>query len=123
SLYGNDVMAEAIDTFKLNHPEAIADCRPIEQVEPAEIRTKLNLKPGELDVLVGGPPCQGFSINAPERFLNDPRNKLFKHYERFLEEFMPKTFLFENVPGLLSLNDGKVFRQIVKIFSGLGYKV
>lgn len=123
SLYGNDVMPEAIETFKLNHPEAIADCRPIEEVNPAEIRAKLGLEPGELDVLVGGPPCQGFSINAPERFLNDPRNKLFTHYERFLEEFRPKTFLFENVPGLMSLGDGKVFRQIVNIFTGLGYHV
>lgn len=123
SLYGNDVMPEAIETFRHNHPEAIAECRPIEQVDPAELRRRLGLAPGELDVLVGGPPCQGFSINAPERFLNDPRNKLFKHYERFLEEFQPKTFLFENVPGLLSLGDGAVFRQIVRIFTGLGYQV
>ena len=105
-------MPEAIETFKLNHPEAIADCRSIEDVDPAEIRQRLGLEPGELDVLVGGPPCQGFSINAPDRFLEDPRNALFRHYERFLEEFQPKTFLFENVPGLLSLGDGKVFRLI-----------
>jgi len=123
SLYGNDVMPEAIETFKLNHPEAIADCRSIENVDPAEIRKRLGLEPGELDVLVGGPPCQGFSINAPDRFLEDPRNALFRHYERFLEEFQPKTFLFENVPGLLSLGDGKVFRLITEIFTGLGYHV
>lgn len=123
SLYGNDLMPEAIETFRYNHPGAIADCRPIETVDPAELRLQLGLLCGELDVLAGGPPCQGFSINAPERFLNDPRNKLFRHYERFLEEFQPKVFLFENVPGLLSLADGKVFRQIVSIFSGLGYRV
>jgi len=123
SVYGNDVMPEAIETFKLNHPEAVADCRSIEKVDPAEIRQRLDLEPGELDVLVGGPPCQGFSINAPGRFLSDPRNALFRHYERFLEEFQPKTFLFENVPGLLSLGDGKVYRQILEIFTGLGYHV
>lgn len=122
-LYGNDIMPEAIETFALNHPQAVADCRSVELVEPAEIRQRLGLQPGELDVLVGGPPCQGFSINAPERFLSDPRNKLFRHYERFLEEFQPKAFLFENVPGLLSLADGKVFRQIVKLFTQLGYHV
>lgn len=121
-LYGNDLMPEAIETFKLNHPTALADCRPIESVDPESIRKALGIKKGDLDVLVGGPPCQGFSINAPERFLNDPRNKLFKHYEKFLEVF-PKTFVFENVPGLLSLADGKIFRQILKIFSNLGYKV
>lgn len=123
SLYGNDVMPEAVETFKFNHPEAIADCRPIEEVDPALIRAQLGLARGELDVLVGGPPCQGFSINAPDRFLEDPRNKLFKHYERFLEEFAPQAFVFENVPGLLSIGDGQVYRQIVDIFTGLGYHV
>lgn len=123
SLYGNDVMPEAIETFGYNHPTAIADCRPIEEVSPNDIRERLGLQPGELDVLVGGPPCQGFSINAPERFLDDPRNKLFTHYARFLEEFRPKTFLFENVPGLLSMDNGKVLRRIIQVFSGLGYHV
>ncbi|MEQ1593908.1 MAG: DNA cytosine methyltransferase [Casimicrobium sp.] len=122
-LYGNDVMTEAIQTFALNHSGAIADCRPIEDVNAAEIRERLQLAPGELDVLVGGPPCQGFSINAPERFLSDPRNKLFQHYARFVREFQPKTFLFENVPGILSMDDGKVFQQILKVFSDLGYCV
>lgn len=122
-LYANDVMKEAIETFTYNHPEALADNRPIEEVDAAKIRKRLGLSAGDLDVLVGGPPCQGFSINAPERFLDDPRNKLFKHYAKFLAEFQPKTFLFENVPGLLSLGDGKVFRQIEKEFSKLGYNL
>lgn len=122
-LYGNDAMSEAIQTFALNHPDAIADYRPIEDVNAAEIRERLQLAPGELDVLVGGPPCQGFSINAPERFLSDPRNKLFQHYARFVREFQPKTFLFENVPGILSMDDGKVFQQILKVLSDLGYAV
>jgi DNA (cytosine-5)-methyltransferase 1 len=122
-LYGNDCMAEAVDTFKLNHPEAWGDARSVEDVKPAQVRARLKLPKGQLDVLVGGPPCQGFSINAPERFLSDPRNKLFKDYVRFLEEFEPKTFLFENVPGLLSLGDGKVLRQVLKEFGRLGYHV
>ena len=122
-LYGNDVMPEAIETFALNHPEAWADCRSVEEVDPVKVRRKLGIKKGELDVLVGGPPCQGFSINAPERFMSDSRNKLFRHYARFVEEFEPKTFLFENVPGLLSLGDGKVYRQILNVFAGLGYSV
>ena len=95
----------------------------IEDVEPAQVRKRLGFRKGALDVLVGGPPCQGFSINAPERFLSDKRNKLFKDYLRFLEEFEPKAFLFENVPGLLSLGDGKVFRQILREFEEHGYHV
>lgn len=122
-LYGNDMMKEAIETFAFNHPEAWADHTPIESVNAADVRRKLGLAKGELDVLVGGPPCQGFSINAPERFLDDPRNKLFKEYKKFLVEFEPKAFVFENVPGLLSFGDGKVFRQIVREFQNLGYHV
>ncbi len=122
-LYGNDCMKEAVETFSLNHPDAWGDAGDIELVEPAQVRKRLGLKKGALDVLVGGPPCQGFSINAPERFLKDPRNKLFKDYLRFLEEFEPKAFLFENVPGLLSLGDGKVFRLILKSFEEHGYHV
>ncbi len=122
-LYGNDCTPEAVDTFSLNHPDAWGDNRDIEDVDPAAVRQRLGLKKSDLDVLVGGPPCQGFSINAPERFLSDPRNKLFKDYLRFLEEFEPKAFLFENVPGLLSLGDGKVFRQILREFDEHGYRV
>ncbi|MBI5696790.1 MAG: DNA cytosine methyltransferase [Nitrospirae bacterium] len=123
SLYANDIMKEAIDTFAWNNPDVMAECLPVEQVDPAEIMRRIGLEASELDVLVGGPPCQGFSINAPERFMSDPRNKLFRHYARFLEVFRPKTFLFENVPGLLSLEDGKIFRQILEVFRGLGYHV
>ena len=122
-LYANDCMPEAIETFSFNHPGTWSEARDIEKVNAAQVRKRLGLKKGDLDVLVGGPPCQGFSINAPERFLSDPRNKLFKDYVRFLEEFEPKAFLFENVPGLLSLGDGKVFRQIMNEFEGHGYHV
>jgi DNA (cytosine-5)-methyltransferase 1 len=122
-LYANDFMPEAISTFSYNHQGTWADCRSIEKVKPAEIRSKLKINKGDLDVLVGGPPCQGFSINAPERFLTDPRNRLFKDYVRFLEEFEPKAFLFENVPGLLSLGDGKVLDRILSEFVRLDYHV
>jgi DNA (cytosine-5)-methyltransferase 1 len=122
-LYGNDFSTEAMETFVHNHPEAWGDPGTIIDVDPGEIRRKLRLKKGELDVLVGGPPCQGFSINAPERFLSDPRNELFKDYVRFLKEFEPKTLLFENVPGLLSLADGLVLQYILRELGRLGYCV
>jgi len=121
--YANDCMPEAIETFLFNHPEAWAEAEDIEEVDPAQVRKRLGFRKGALDVLVGGPPCQGFSINAPARFLSDKRNKLFRDYIRFLEEFEPKAFLFENVPGLLSLGDGKVFRQILREFEEHGYCV
>ncbi len=122
-LYGNDIEHWAVETFRANHPNTTADNRPIEQVDAAALRRALNLQRGQLDVLVGGPPCQGFSINAPERFLEDPRNSLFKHYIRFLDEFQPKTLLIENVPGMLSLGEGVIFEQILSELRGRGYQV
>lgn len=120
-IYANDFMPEAIETFRHNNPTTFAECKSIQEVNATELRKKLGIQKGELDVLVGGPPCQGFSINAPSRFLNDPRNSLFKHYARFVEEFSPKTFVFENVPGLLSMADGAIFQKILQVFNELGY--
>jgi DNA (cytosine-5)-methyltransferase 1 len=122
-LYANDISRWAIETFRANHPETLTDDRPIEEVDAAKLRRKLGLTKGALDVLVGGPPCQGFSINAPERFLEDERNVLFRHYVRFLDEFQPKTLLFENVPGMLSLGDGIVFECILDALRDHGYSV
>jgi len=120
-LYGLDFNPSAIETFQANHPDALAKCSSIEEISAAEVRRQLGLQRGELPVLVGGPPCQGFSINAPERFLEDPRNSLFKHYLRFLDEFEPQAFFFENVPGMLSLADGALFEQILREFRKRGY--
>lgn len=110
-----------METFRANHPGVLAECKPIEQVDAHAIRKSLGLSVGELDVLVGGPPCQGFSINAPERVLDDPRNALVRHYFRFLDEFRPRTFLIENVPGMLSLGDGVLFEGILAELRQRGY--
>jgi len=120
-LYGNDCNPSAIETFRLNHPETHTDSRNIEAVGPRSVRQMLHMERGELTVLTGGPPCQGFSINAPERFLDDARNALFKHYVRFLDEFFPKAFVFENVPGMLSLAGGRIFEHIANEFTKRGY--
>jgi hypothetical protein len=100
-LYANDISDWAVQTFRTNHPATLADVSPIEVVDVGKLRRELGMARGQLDVLVGGPPCQGFSINAPERFLGDERNSLFRHYVRFLDEFRQKALLFENVPGML----------------------
>lgn len=120
-LYANDINEWAVQTFRANHPNTLADNRPVEEVDPVKLRRELGIPKGELDVLVGGPPCQGFSINAPERFLDDPRNSLFRHYVRFLDEFQPKSLLVENVPGMLSLGGGVIFDRIVGALQEHGY--
>ena len=122
-LYGNDHNAFAIESFQFNHPEARADGHAIESIDAHSVRKNLGLRKGELSVITGGPPCQGFSINAPDRFLDDPRNALFRHYIRFLDEFDPKALLFENVPGMLSLADGHIFDCVTREFKRRGYSL
>jgi DNA (cytosine-5)-methyltransferase 1 len=122
-VFANDFNPFACETFRHNHPGVEMVCGAIQDLDAVAIRKSLAMRKGELDVLVGGPPCQGFSINAPERFLEDPRNSLFKHYLRFVDEFAPKTFLFENVPGMLSLGGGRIFDTILSRMRERGYRV
>jgi DNA (cytosine-5)-methyltransferase 1 len=78
-----------------------------------------------VDVIVGGPPCQAYSIigraRDPYRMQNDKRNYLYKLYARFLEEFNPLMFVFENVPGLLSAGKGKLWDDVQEYFRKAGY--
>lgn len=122
-VFANDAAADAVQTFTTNHPLAEVALGKIECLQPDRIRRRLGLGRGELDCLVAGPPCQGFSINAPVRSLGDPRNSLFAHYLRFIEAFRPKTLLFENVPGILSLNGGLVVKRLLRELMALGYDV
>ena len=84
-----------------------------------DIKELTNLPKAEL--IVGGPPCQGFSTANPNRAFEDPRNWLFKEYCRIISEVSPKVFLMENVSGILTLENGKVFNIIKKEFQNLGY--
>lgn len=122
-IFANDIDPDAARTFQRNHPHAELAHGSIEDLNPNQIRRGLSVAKGEIDCLVGGPPCQGFSINAPERFLQDPRNILFRNYVSFVSEFRPKTLLFENVPGMLSLAGGLVAQQVVSEIASLGYAV
>jgi DNA (cytosine-5)-methyltransferase 1 len=79
----------------------------------------------DIDLIIGGPPCQAYSLlgRHHENIENDPRNKLYIQYGRFLEEFKPKAFVFENVPGLLSANKGQHFADLKVYFKEIGYEV
>ena len=84
-----------------------------------------SLKDQKVDLIIGGPPCQAYSLlgRHQKEIENDPRNKLYIQYGRFLKEFKPKGFVFENVPGLLSANKGNHFRDLKIYFKDLGYEV
>jgi DNA (cytosine-5)-methyltransferase 1 len=121
-LYANDFNENAMATFRLNHPDTLVASGPIEKQDPGKVRCELKVARGELDCLVGGPPCQGFSIYAPDRVLEDPRNSMFRHYLRFVDEFVPRTILIENVPGMLSLGGGTVVETILGELAERGYQ-
>lgn len=83
------------------------------------------LQEEKVDLIIGGPPCQAYSLlgRHQENIENDPRNKLYIQYGRFLKQYDPKAFVFENVPGLLSANKGQHFKNLKAYFRKLGYEV
>lgn len=121
SLYANELVPTYAQTFAANHPDALVDSSDIRTVDAAEIRDRLKIKRGELALIAGGPPCQGFSINAPKRSSEDHRNHLFREYLRFVEEFQPRAVLIENVPGLVSFEGGATLEAILDSLRALGY--
>jgi len=110
-------------TYQSNHPETPLVIGDIRQLFEKNLKRVLHVKSEEIDLLAGGPPCQGFSINAPIRSLDDDRNHLFKDFIRIAEILLPKAILIENVPGIISLGKGTVVEQIYKELNRLGYKV
>lgn len=121
SLFASEIVDRYAETYKRNHPSAEVCVDDIRAVDPASVRKGLELSVGELDLLAGGPPCQGFSINAPVRSGEDPRNHLFREYLRFVDEFKPRAVLIENVPGLVSFEKGATLHAILSSLADLGY--
>lgn len=120
-LYANEIKDVYAQTYALNHPNTIVDNQDIRLVDAKKVREKLKLKRGELTLLAGGPPCQGFSINAPKRDSSDERNHLFREFIRFVDEFFPKAVLIENVPGLVSYEGGSTLHAILMELENHGY--
>lgn len=107
----------AANTFKKNHPEAKVISDDIQGVSIESLDVK------DPFIVFGGPPCQGFSLsNSKTRNTQNKNNNLFKEFVRFVDELSPKWFLFENVEGIVSFNNGKTVKRIVEIFENLGYR-
>lgn len=122
SLYANEVQATYAKTYGFNHVDTLVDTRDIRKVDAKDIREKLGIRRGELSLVAGGPPCQGFSINAPKRSAEDHRNHLFKDFIRFVDEFNPRAVLIENVPGLVSFEGGMTLQAILTTLEKHGYQ-
>ncbi len=121
SLYANEIKQRYSETYAANHKNTIIDRCDIRKVDACSVRKLLQIERGELDLIAGGPPCQGFSINAPLRSVNDERNHLFKEFLRFVDEFCPRSVLIENVPGLVSFEGGMTLQAILSTLEKHGY--
>ena len=121
SLFASEIVPVYANTYKLNHPGAKVFTADIRSLDAGEVLSDLGLERGQLDLLAGGPPCQGFSINAPVRSVLDQRNHLFKEYLRFVDTFAPRAVLIENVPGLVSFEHGATLHAILDALAQLGY--
>lgn len=112
----------AVATFKLNFPDVSVYHGDIHNLSVDECLRLAGIVPGQLDVLDGSPPCQGFST-AGKRNMDDDRNQLFREYVRLLCGLQPKVFVMENVSGLVKGKMKLVFAEIMRELKASGYKV
>ena len=120
-LLGIDNDAKALETFSFNHQKAKVICGDITQISYSkDIKPLIGAK--KIDIIIGGPPCQGMSLSGPRKF-EDPRNSLYLSYIRLVKEMQPQAFVIENVPGLVSLFKGKIKDSILEQFTQMGYNV
>lgn len=122
-VFGLDLLKPSVETFKLNHKTALGLCQDIRKVKKNEISEILKIKKNEIGIIIGGPPCQGFSSIRPFRSSNDddPRNTLFEEYASFVNFFRPKCFVLENVVGIATHKKGESLDIMQQCFHDIGY--
>lgn len=116
----NEFDATIFDTFKVNHPNTHLIERDIRDITKKDITPYID---GDIDGIIGGPPCQSWSEAGSLRGIDDARGQLFFDYIRILKEFQPKFFLAENVSGMLANRHSKAVENILSLFDDAGYDV
>jgi DNA (cytosine-5)-methyltransferase 1 len=109
-------------THKFNFPNCVTICKSVVDLTGDELRRRAGIGRRDLDLLIGGPPCQGFSLMG-KRALDDTRNQLVFHYVRLVMELKPKYFVFENVKGLTIGKHRRFLQEIIEAFGEGGYDV
>lgn len=129
TLFANDVIPQCCETLRSNlSKDATVVCNDIKNVSGLDIRKAIGLTKGRaVDLLAGGPPCQAFSIFGQRKGRADPRGQMVYEYFRILSELRPKAFVFENVFGLLTVENGAVYKLVCEKLSnpseGLSYDI
>jgi DNA (cytosine-5)-methyltransferase 1 len=111
-IWANDIDVNAVETYSKNIGSHIT-CADIKELHLSDLPSA--------DVVVGGFPCQGFSLANLQRHTNDERNKLYTYFYKVIKEKQPKFFIAENVKGILSIDSGNVIKAIIEKFSEAGY--
>jgi len=124
-LVGIDNKPAAIATFTANHHQAVGICQDMCTVAPQEVAQRLGIGARDLDVIIAGPPCQGFSSIRPYRSINehDTRNSLGEQVIAYVAFFRPRFVVFENVVGLLHHQGARVLDDLQGAFTSLGYSI
>ena len=122
-LAGNDIEPFAVETFAKNHPESKALAGPIQSLSASNLLRIAALDKGDLDCLIGGPPCQAFSVYNHQRGMHDERSGLFREYLRIVDGLMPKWVVMENVTGITSAGNGQAVDHIISGLAERGYTV
>ncbi|HEX4121658.1 MAG TPA: DNA cytosine methyltransferase [Verrucomicrobiae bacterium] len=120
--FAMDIDADAVTSYRRNFTETPCETADVRRFSAEMLLQRAQLESGELDILLGGPPCQGFS-SAGVKAGEDPRNSLLQHYVRLLVGVRPKWFLMENVEGLLTNAGGSHIHEAVAAFLEAGYSV
>lgn len=119
-LAANEILEPMARAYSSNHPSVKMYNKDIKDFSLDDLTKDLGVKKGDIDIVVGGPPCQAYST-VGKRLIDDPRGKLFQEYYRILKELKPKIFVFENVKGLLSMQGGDLIKTIISLFESIGY--
>ena len=140
-LAGVDIDPKGMETYRFNFPKSKAIVADIRKLESRELMRMAEISEGQVDVIIGGPPCQGFStigrvkiaslvrqgvwnhlkVSHP-RFIDDPRNVLYKEFMRIVRDLRPKFVVMENVPGMMSYRNGEIVKEIIEDFKSIGYR-
>ena len=116
----SDIWKESENTMNLNYPDIPFICKDIRTLTSHDILKSTNgVKP---DVIIGGPPCQGFSVMGDKNSA-DPRNVLFEAYARLVDDLEPECFVFENVKGIKTMFKGRYLNMVANSFSKIGYDI
>ena len=120
AVLANEYDASIAESYVKNRPHVKMIVNDITQLPIQETFSEYS---GKIDLIVGGPPCQGFSQKGQRKSINDERNFLFRYYYEVVALVKPKYFVMENVPNLLTTEDGYFKKEIESLFESIGYKI